>query len=265
MSPQKKAPAFFLLLSSLLLSGIQPGESVTFYVTNMCPFPIWPGTASNTELPLVAGGGFFLAPGQTKREHASSSWKGRIWARTSCDFTRAAAAACETGDCAGKLACNGTIGLPPATLVEFSLEPDPTKSSFYDVSLVDGYNLPVAVSPSKGGKPQLPSNCTINGCSKSLTSGSNCPLELQVVSADKGEVVACKSACLAFGLDVFCCRNEYGTPDKCRPSIYSKIFKEACPSYFSYAYDGAPLTPLRSCWSDEYTITFCPSRWAADA
>ncbi|KAF3784474.1 Thaumatin-like protein [Nymphaea thermarum] len=196
---------------------------------------------------------------------ASPSWKGRIWARTSCDFTKTAPPACETGDCAGKLACNGSIGLPPATLVEFSLEPDRTQPSFYDVSLVDGYNLPVAVSPSKGGKPQLLSNCTINGCSRSLTSGSNCPPELQVVSTERGEVVACKSACLAFNLDDFCCRNEYGIPEKCRPSMYSRLFKDACPSYFSYAYDGAPSTPLRSCSSDEYAIIFCPSSWAADA
>ncbi|KAH0969136.1 hypothetical protein GBA52_029008 [Prunus armeniaca] len=84
-----------------------------------------------------------------------------------------------------------------------------------------------------------------------LPAGRWCPEELKVLNS-KGEVVACKSACLAFNTDPFCCRNEYGTPAKCKPSVYSKIFKDACPSYYSYAYDSPP--PLVTCKSRDATM-----------
>ncbi|KAK8640061.1 hypothetical protein V6N13_138424 [Hibiscus sabdariffa] len=88
-----------------------------------------------------------------------------------------------------------------------------------------------------------------------------CTQELQVVNKD-GKVVACRSVCLAFSIDSFYYRNEYGTPEKCKPSLYSKIFKDACPCYYSYAFDMPP--PLVNCASKEYVITLCPSAWGTD-
>lgn len=202
---------------------------------------------------MIADGGFFLPSGQTRQIKAPFTWTGRLWARTGCNFGPSSKPACQTGDCDGRLACNGSIGLPPATLVEFSLQPDKSKPSFYDVSLVDGYNLPVSIS----SKP-VNSDCHISGCMKNLN--TLCPQELQVLNG-KGEVAACRSACSAFDLDMFCCRNEYGNPEKCKPSVYSKLFKDACPSYFSYAFDMPP--PLVNCGSKEYVITFCPSKWGS--
>ncbi|KAK2999940.1 hypothetical protein RJ639_024025 [Escallonia herrerae] len=238
-------------------AGNELAQACTFYVSNRCPFPIWPATAANTGHPVIGNGGFYLPSGQVRRVQAPGNWNGRIWARTGCNFASKFnwKAACETGDCDRKLECNGSIGLPPATLVQISLQVDKSKPSFYDVSVVDGYNLPVSVMT----KPNVP-KCHIGGCLKDMN--SICPQELEVLNA-KGEVVACKSACLAFDLDKFCCRNEYGTPEKCKPSVYSKIFKDACPSYYSYAFDNPP--PLVNCASDEYVITFCPSkRWGSD-
>lgn len=58
---------------------------------------------------------------------------------------------------------------------------------------------------------------SLGGCAK-IDNGVR-PEELQVKNGH-GQVVACKSACLAFDLDVFCCRNNYGTPEKCKPSVY---------------------------------------------
>ncbi|EEF44982.1 Protein P21, putative [Ricinus communis] len=247
--------AFFLsFILHSLLSGPALAHQITFYVHNKCPFPIWPATASNTGHPIIAGGGFYLPSGQTQRIDAPWDWNGRIWARTGCNFNSNWQSACETGDCDGRLACNGLIGTPPATLVQVSLQADKTKPNFYDVSLVDGYNLPVLVT-----NKQLSPKCTIGGCSKSLI--RSCPHELQVVN-NNGEVVACKSACLAFNLDTFCCRNDHGSPDKCKPNVYSNIFKDACPNYYSYAFDSPP--PLVNCASKEYVITFCPSSWGVD-
>ncbi|KAG2549134.1 hypothetical protein PVAP13_9KG171813 [Panicum virgatum] len=84
--------------------------------------------------------------------------------------------------------------------VEVSMHEDPGKGSSYDVSLVDGYNLPVSVSAVPGTGAADPSRCArdVNAA---------CPPELQVTAGGKAAaVVACKSACLAFGLDAFCCR-----------------------------------------------------------
>ncbi|KAI4320446.1 hypothetical protein MLD38_033926 [Melastoma candidum] len=244
----------FLICFNILSSGRADLEQVTFYLHNKCPFPLWPATAPNTGHPVVADGGFYLPSNTTRRVSTPADWNGRIWARTGCVFGSNGKQACETGDCEGRLACNGLIGMPPVTLVEVSLQADKGKASFYDVSLVDGYNLPVTVTTKPSSQ-----KCTVTGCSEDLN--SLCPDELQVHNK-KGEVVACKSACLSFNADNFCCRNDFGTPDKCRPSVYSKIFKDACPGYYSYAYDSPP--PLRSCASKEFMITFCPANWGGE-
>lgn len=55
---------------------------------------------------------------------------------------------CATGDCQGVgVDCNRTGGSPPTTLVEFALNAFGSQD-YYDVSLVDGYNLPVIVEGS---------------------------------------------------------------------------------------------------------------------
>ncbi|CDY30841.1 BnaC04g26960D [Brassica napus] len=240
----------FIIWSCIVYGKITCHE-VTFYVQNKCPFPIWPAVAPNSGHPVLASGGFYLPCGNTRRIDVPWGWNGRIWARTGCDFSSNWNQACETGDCDGRLECNGLIGKPPATLIQIAVQADKSKLNFYDVSLVDGYNLPVTVT----SKP-MSSKCTIFGCHRDLK--TTCPEELQVVNKE-GRVVACKSACLAFDNDRFCCRNAYGTPDKCKRTTYSMLFKEACPSYYSYAYDAPP--PLVSCAAKEYIITFCPSSW----
>lgn len=239
------------------IGNIAGAHEVTFYIHNKCTFPIWPATAPNNGQPIIAEGGFYLPPGQTRRVIAPWSWSGRIWARTGCNFATDQTGnwkpACETGDCDGRLACNGLIGTPPATLVQVALQGDKGKPNFYDVSLVDGYNIPVSVT-SRVINPK----CVIQGCLEDLK--RVCPAELAVVNRE-GEVVACKSACFAFDNDMFCCRNQFGSADRCKPNVYSKIFKQACPCYYSYAFDSPP--PLVSCSSSEYVVTFCPSGWGS--
>ncbi|KAJ1295760.1 hypothetical protein BS78_01G247600 [Paspalum vaginatum] len=252
-----------LLLSCALIALAAGGpfvlaEGIVFHVANRCPFPVWPASAPNTGHPVLAGGGFLVPPGKSRRVVAPATWNGRFWGRTGCSFS-SNGAACLTGDCEGRLACNGSVGAPPATLVEVSLHAEPGRGSSFDVSLVDGYNLPVAVSAAGD-----PSRCAIAGCAKNVN--ALCPPELQVTAAGANgtAVVACKSACLAFGADAFCCRGAYATPAACRASVYSRMFKDACPAYYSYAYDTAAATPT-GCRAQEYLITFCPSRWGGAA
>lgn len=91
---------------------------------------------------------------------------------------------------------------------------------------------------------------------------TGCPKELQVVGANGGNeggggVIACKSACEAFGLDQFCCSGEFANPTTCRPSFYSSIFKRACPRAYSYAFDDG--TSTFTCKAYDYAIIFCPT------
>ncbi|KAF2317464.1 hypothetical protein GH714_022539 [Hevea brasiliensis] len=51
------------------------------------------------------------------------------------------------GDCGGAFHCNGLGGTPPATLAEITLGND---QDFYDVSLVDGYNIAMSITPYRG-------------------------------------------------------------------------------------------------------------------
>ncbi|XP_040384361.1 pathogenesis-related thaumatin-like protein 3.5 [Oryza brachyantha] len=259
------AAAIILLLTTLLSGPVVLVRGVTFRVVNKCPFPVWPATAPNAAHPVLADGGFFLPPGQSRRVRAPATWNGRFWGRTGCNFTSGhGTTACLTGDCEGRLACNGSVGAPPATVVEVDLHEDRSKGSSYDVSLVDGYNLPVSVWTKPAAGADADRKCVISGCAKNVN--AVCPPELQVTaappssSASAATVVACKSACLAFGSDAFCCRGAYGTAETCRGSAYSRLFRDACPAYVSYPYDTAAAAAAR-CYAQDYVVAFCPSRW----
>ncbi|MBA0624102.1 hypothetical protein Godav_009502 [Gossypium davidsonii] len=155
---------------------------------------------------------------------------------------------CVTGDCGGVLKCTGG-GAPPVSLVEFTIAGGGSgDKDFYDVSLVDGYNVALGVRATGGS-----GDCQYAGCVSDLN--SNCPPELQVI--DSGSVVACKSACAAFNSPEFCCTGDHATPQTCSPTQYSVMFKNACPTAYSYAYDDASST--RTCSGSDYLITFCPT------
>lgn len=135
--------------------------------------------------------------------------------------------------------CNGKGAAPPVTLAELTLGGE---TDFYDVSLVDGYNLPVVIEGV---------NCAAAGCAADVN--RMCPPELRVGEA----AVACRSACNAFGGEEFCCSGEFATPAKCRPTAYSEVFKSACPDSYSYAYDDT--SSIFTCAAaGEYAVTFCP-------
>ncbi|MQL70251.1 hypothetical protein Taro_002577 [Colocasia esculenta] len=220
----------------------------SFTISNDCPHTIWPATLAGAGTPQLATTGFQLDSGQSARIAATPGWSGRIWARTGCMFDEGGAGGCQTGDCGGRLECAGVGALPPATLFEITMGKG-TDWDFYDVSLVDGYNLPVYAAPRVAA-----SQCNATGCISDLNSG--CPKELQLVVGGNN-VIACKSACEAFRLDKYCCSGEYADPVTCKPTSYSAIFKTACPRAYSYAFDD--LTSTFICKASEYSITFCPT------
>ncbi|CAO2821184.1 unnamed protein product [Amaranthus hypochondriacus] len=215
-----------------------------FTITNHCQETIWPAVTPGASF---GGGGFVLKPGQSMVFNATIGWSGRIWGRTGCNFDQTGNGKCLTGACGTSLQCSGG-GETPASLAEFTL----AKLDFYDVSLVDGFNVPITIKPLNGQ-----GNCSVAGCDQDLR--KNCPKELAVKTASHGgKTVACRSACDVFNTDEYCCRGQYGNPSLCHPTYYSKLFKQACPTSYSYAYDDP--TSIFTCTAADYVITFCSSR-----
>ncbi|CAI0445229.1 unnamed protein product, partial [Linum tenue] len=143
----------------------------TFTFSNRCDYTIWPGILANAGSPKLESTGFELAEGSTRSFQAPTGWSGRFWARTGCTFDDSGSGSCRTGDCgSGLVECNGLGAAPPATLAEFTLGTG--GQDFYDVSLVDGYNLPMVVEGSGGS-----GSCTTTGCITDLN--QQCPAELK--------------------------------------------------------------------------------------
>ncbi|XAR61647.1 hypothetical protein NMG60_11016125 [Bertholletia excelsa] len=241
-------PILTLLIPHIFISGVL--SSATFTMVNKCDYTVWPGILSNAGIAPLSTTGFALQKGESQTINAPSSWGGRFWGRTLCSEDSTGKFSCVTGDCgSGEVECAGNTAVPPATLAEFTLN-GAGGMDFYDVSLVDGYNLPMLVTPEGGSGV----NCTTTGCGANLNSA--CPSELKVTSTD-GDGVACKSACEALGEPQYCCSGAYNTPATCKPSSYSQLFKNACPRAYSYAYDDS--TSTFTCAGANYVITFCPS------
>ena len=218
-------------------------------------------------------------------------------------FDAAGNGKCDTGDCGGKAKCGGNGGKPPATLVEFTFEGFGGKD-FYDVSLVDGYNLPMGVAPKPGtftkGDPSDPYECGGPACTSDVN--PSCPPELSQKNTSN-EVVGCRSphqactenpndavlncaqmddlydctpggpnnvkgSCYSPNAPVECCGcPPWSPPGTCKnhnpkweapakPGVYAQLFKDACPTGYSYPYDDQ--TSTYTCKGKDYTVTFCP-------
>ncbi|GAB4853188.1 hypothetical protein Ancab_017375 [Ancistrocladus abbreviatus] len=254
----------FLCITIVFIPLIsEPVQSASFRFVNKCRYTVWPGLLSGANTPQLPTTGFTLQPGKSKTMTVPRSWSGRVWARTLCSQSSAGKFTCLTADCgSGTVECSGTGATPPATLAELTLNGD-RGLDFYDVSLVDGYNLPMLLV-AKGGRG---GDCSATGCLVDLNGA--CPSELKVTTAaaegggsgsGNGSrsvgAVACKSACEAFGDPQYCCSGAYSTPQTCQPSLYSQFFKHACPRAYSYAYDDK--TSTFTCASADYMIVFCP-------
>jgi hypothetical protein len=224
-----------------------------FQFINKCTQTVWVGAFGN---PVPAGGGFRLDAGQTTTiTLPGGKWTGRFWGRTGCRFDAAGVGACDTGSCGPREKCPGSTGEPPATLAEFTLSGGGADPDFYDLSLVDGYNLPMAVAPLEGTFTRRggANDCGAPTCASDLN--PTCPAELRFSDA-RAKTVACLSACERYRTDEYCCAGAHASPATCPSFNYAKIFKAACPNAYSYAYDDA--TSTYTCAGEDYAIWFCP-------
>ncbi|KAL2902444.1 Zeamatin [Bienertia sinuspersici] len=212
MSHSKFLPISCLLSVLLASLTITTTHAITFTVKNNCPYKVWAASAN-------PGGGREMNSGDTWTVTANPGQQGgRIWARTGCTATGPNGLKCTTGDCGGLLQCKA-YGTPPNTLAEFGLKGF-NDMDFFDISLVDGFNVPMSFLP-------------VNGCSKGPTCKPDligpCPAQLKTSGG-------CNNPC---------------------PTEYSKYFKGKCPDAYSYPKDDA--TSTYACpTGTNYRVTFCP-------
>ncbi|KZT58054.1 Osmotin, thaumatin-like protein [Calocera cornea HHB12733] len=265
-------PCAFMKPLLLLVACAQFTAAVrTFTVYNGCPFTVWP--AIYTDLSVGNNVPQFQTGWQANAYTSVSflvpdAWtSGRIWGRRDCTFPTGSTSpnTCLDGGCNGGLLCDAHTGtgVPPATLAEWSLG-GTTGMDYYDVSLVDGYNLPIRITPTSG--------CPVAECPWDL--GPLCPAALAGPYDTSGFPVGCKSACVA---DVDgtpsnssnCCSGSFSTPQTCPNSgvAYYWFFKGYCPNSYAYAFDESSGTALWTCPSSNlanYTLTFCPAADGAE-
>ena len=237
-----------LLISCTLFHVARPELIIT--LVNNCPFTIYPAIQPNAGHPVLEKGGFPLQTLTHRSFRAPDQlWSGRIWGRTGCAHSNGKFH-CVTGDCNSRIECNGLGGATPATLAQITIHHGHKDFSSYGVSLVDGFNLPMTVTPHEGKGV-----CPVVGCRANLL--ATCPEKLQFRSLGRhGHVVGCKSGCEALGTDELCCRNHYNSPQTCRASTFSEFFKHACPATFTYAHDSPSL--MHECSSPrELKVIFC--------
>jgi Thaumatin family len=178
-----------------------------------------------------------LRPGRSVTISTPNNLNTRFWGRTGCVFNSHGAGHCQTGDCGGRFQCKGW-GTIPATLAEVNFDAW-DGLDFYDVSMVDGSNLPMYINVSGGTATNKVSSdgCVKAGCTKAV----QCPKVLDVKAG--GKVVGCISACARLGGNQYCCRGPYAPRADCNPAKwpvdYAAVFKRAEPYAYSYVDDDA--------------------------
>lgn len=226
-----------ILLPMTILAA--PTNKKEMVISNECGKTLQVGYQTNDD---PRGLTFELSDNATYVLPVSMDWAGRVWARESCEV----------------LACDIASADNPASLAEFKLANDPDQIDYYDVSFVDGYNLPVRIEPIMTQQQvDDPNNleskhCRISEC----TSLPVCDQDLQEVDS-LGNFVACNSACSRYGDDKYCCRGEFNSAETCTSNNYAQTIKDICPDSYSYAFDDA--TSVYGCLSNAYKIVFCPS------
>lgn len=239
--------------------------------------------------PLVDGGGFKLeANGGTHTSSVPANWQGGFWGRTGCtgtdDDLTCDWKTCYGSDGKGKLQCGGS-GLSQATKGEIDF--DQNGFDTYDVSAVDGFNVPMTIEPVAGTFVNKGSDkvydCTVSGTSYDLKDPSIFPATLSkdlIIKVGKSQVAvlsACQYSVYSTGKEnhAYCCSApDHNTPATCNPKNWPAtmrtdlFFKKYLPGAYSWAFDDH--TSTYTCWSKDtatrssYKVTFCGKKAAAE-
>ena len=152
------------LLMTLSLVSTLTSAAFTrqLHFINECKEPIWVGTTpDHPQDPVLADGGFKLGEvdgnNSNKTITLNHSWKGRFWPRTNCTFETGTGLCPESTDCCASGGCwdkDGKFGLKcsksgnVANLMEVTF--GSAGIDVYDNSLVDGWNIPMTMTPVDG-------------------------------------------------------------------------------------------------------------------
>ncbi|TYI03408.1 hypothetical protein ES332_A11G337500v1 [Gossypium tomentosum] len=127
-------------------------------------------------------------------------------------------------------------GAPPNILAEFALNQF-NNLDFFDISLVDGFNVPMEFSPTSG-------RCSRGiRCTADIT--GQCPNELKAPGG-------CNNPCTVYKTNQYCCNS-----GNCSPTNLSKFFKARCPDAYSYPKDDQTST-FTCPGGTNYRVVFCP-------
>jgi len=256
-----------ILLGLAYVVGIQ-SRNIEFH--NRCDHDVWVQPLTNAQGPPLGGGIQRLnVGGYYNYAIPNDGWGGRFWPKINCDGQ---GHNCEFGQSVDPCPDGGCH--PPAeTKVEFFFPPlNNGYDVWYDISLVDGYSLPVEIIPSV-----QQGTCVTTDCAVSL---DRCPYNENDVGDlrinKNGRTVACLSPCkrwnypYPFGLGLpedqypgvmLCCPTPPIWPEECRggPVIhtqYVQLIHRDCPTAYSYAYDDE--AGLHNCPNDvSFRVTFC--------
>lgn len=272
-----KAMIFMVSLTLLTLfvnpsTAMAQSNTTRLSVTNQCDFPVWMATQPNTEIAPLPEGTVKLEKGQSQ-DYAipSDGWAGRLWPKTGCDSNGTNCAAGEAVQPCPPSGCN-----PPAdTLIEFNFSNlSSTNPTWYDISLVDGYSLPIEIKPREGESGScITTRCdlSLNDCPQDETQGLG---DLRVINNEN--VVQCLSPCKKWsypsppglgkpetespGIYLCCIAPLTGEECSTGPVIqtqYVQTVRQACPTTYSYAYDDA--AGLHDCpTQNSFDVMLCP-------
>jgi len=242
LSGQTKPPAGITACNCGGVEGNGADANRCIRVENRCAELIkFHATGSDTPANVLNGQVASLDPGACKSYTLTRFASGRLWAET-----------CPGG---------GTCIPGPYTLSEFTIgDTGVAPLDYYDLSLVDGYNVAMSIRPVPGtfapGNGKYGCGTPLCSCEDILTS---CPAALRVNSST-GAVGLCKSGCAGTGLPQYCCQGSFNTPATCPATDYSNFFKTRCPDAYSYAYDDqvSTYTCGNATLRPDYDIIFCP-------
>lgn len=206
---------------------------------NMCPYTIWPLITPNSGLPSLlpsdsddensfthlANGALLTLPFP-----AGQAWSGRVVARTGCVSVRITAVGPYASDPDSELfaATRCATGDPPepVTVAQVSVG-GADGIAAYSVSLVDGFNVPLVVTPHGSFVSGSGGGCPTLGCAADLE--AVCPEDAKAPGGG--------------------CRAE--------DEGIRELFKRRCPDARTTPTD-VEVTPQRCLSPRELRIVFCP-------
>jgi hypothetical protein len=274
--------------------------------SSCCPSVSCPNAKCGTtscnqgDVPLPFDGGFLLNPGELKNvtvqvasdRITTGSGGLTVWARTGCRPTGNPdyPLICNSANCDldyaphSRVACGGIGSQPPATKAEITFNGNYNLDS-YDISLVDGWNVPMWLEPVSGNydKTTNPYYCRYSGGYLDLGPLADKELPLMVDrknNAIAGVWSACKYSALVDPKQqdpAFCCIGEYADAKKCQSNTVNwpkdkqtaQFFAKYYPKAYAFAY-GDPTGGYFSCKPNDnnpinYTLTiFGPNRSQAE-